>query len=302
MTELEDNGEEVLLGLSEVLQITGLTKLVLHAWERRYGLVPAGRSATGRRSYTLAQVERLRLLKACSDAGHRISSLVDLSYDDLMRLEEYHRARLSLLPLLEAVQDLDGDRLQSDLHARAKAEGPHGFVRRTALPLMQEVGDLWAKGTVTVAAEHLATAQLKRVLGGMLDDCPAPPPKAYRLIATTLEGEQHEIGALVATLVARLSDWDALFLGPNLPNAEICSAVRRRDADLVCLSALFGKKRNLEQQLRDLRQDLPAKTEIWIGGPAYAAIGIPQGVRYFPHLDSYLEALAKHGTPEMRAL
>lgn len=302
MAQLDDDSEEVLLGLSEVLRISGMSKLVLHAWERRYGLEPAGRSATGRRSYTLAQAERLRLLKACTDAGHRISSLVDLSYDDLFRLEEQHRARLSLLPLIEAVQDLDAERLQVALYDRAQAEGPHGFVRRTALPLMQGVGDLWAKGTVTVAAEHLATAQLKRILGGMLDDCPAPPPKACRLIATTPEGEQHEVGALVAALVARLSGWDALFLGPNLPNAEICRTVRQRNADLVCLSALSGKKRHLEQQLRELRQDLPGKTEIWIGGPAYAAMSLPQGVRYFAHLDSYVEALAKHGTPEMRAL
>ncbi|MGL3606280.1 MerR family transcriptional regulator [Rhizobium sp. G187] len=280
-----------LLGLSEVLAIAGISKLVLHAWERRYGLAPAGRSDTGLRFYTRAQAEHLRLLKACCDAGYRIGTLISLSSDELMRIEEDHAAKLSLVTLLEAIQALDGEALQEALSARAASEGPDRFVRRTALPLLREVGLLWSIGSVTAAAEHLATFKIKRILGRMLDDCPPPLADAPRLIATTPEGQQHEVGALVAALMARMEGCNVLYLGPDLPVEDIAFAVRTRQADIVCLSALTGKRRVLESQLRDLLSALPPKTEIWLGGPAYSTMPSMDRLRVFADLDTFVTAL-----------
>lgn len=287
---------EALIGLAEALAKSGVSKLVLHAWERRYGLEPAERSDTGRRFYTPEQVERLRLLKICSNGGFRIGALVEMSTEALSGIEEQLLARQALGEILEAVRALDSERLHALLQGRAAAEPPEQFIRMTVLPLMREIGTLWAAGDLTIAAEHMTTAQIKRILGSLFDNCPPPRDDAFRLVATTPERQEHDIGALVATLLARCNGWNALFLGANLPAAEIAEAAHRRGARCVCLSALTGRRATLGKQLRDLRARLQPLIDIWIGGAAYAGVAPIAGVTYMA-LDGFLKRLTSADHP-----
>ncbi len=176
----QDKGQR-LIGMADALSASGITKLVLHAWERRYGLEPAERSPSGRRFYTSEQVERLRLLKTCTDGGYRIGNLVGLPTEALSRIEADLNARNALSEILEAVKAMDSDRLQALLLARAEEDMPEQFIRATALPLMREVGSLWASGEASIAAEHMTTAQIKRILGSLFDQCPPVASDAPRL-------------------------------------------------------------------------------------------------------------------------
>ena len=56
-----------------VAQRTGLTPATIRAWERRYDAVAPTRSEGGQRVYTDLDVQRLRTLKALTDAGRGIS-------------------------------------------------------------------------------------------------------------------------------------------------------------------------------------------------------------------------------------
>lgn len=286
---------DVLIGLAEALAKSGVSKLLLHAWERRYGMEPAERSPSGRRFYTREQVERLRLLKSCSDGGYRIGALVSLSTETLVRLEMEMEARQGLPEIIEAVQAMDSDRLEALLRVRAERDPPEHFIRATALPLMREIGSMWAAGKVSIAAEHMTTAQIKRILGGLFDRCTPPASDAPRLVATTPEREEHDIGALVATLLARLRGWNALFLGANMPAAEIADAARRRSVHCVCLSSLTGRKATLERHLRELRSALSPDIEIWIGGAAYRTVSTMGGISFMSNLDSFMDALSDSG-------
>ncbi|MFN3832154.1 MAG: MerR family transcriptional regulator [Allorhizobium sp.] len=279
------------IGLAETLSRSGVSKVLLHAWERRYGMAPAERSPTGRRFYTRDQVERLRLLKSLSDNGHRIGSLVALSTDSLTWMEQALHARDALKEIVEAIKAMDSDRLQALLQARAKLETPEHFIRATVLPLMRELGSLWTAGEITIAAEHMTTAKIKRILGRLFDQCPTPSENAPRLIATTPEREEHDVGALVVTLLARSRGWSALFLGASLPAAEIVEAAHRRNVVCVCLSALTGRKAALERHLRDLRSALSPDIEIWTGGAGYGPLSALPGITFMPSLDAFLESL-----------
>ncbi|QLF69722.1 B12-binding domain-containing protein [Peteryoungia desertarenae] len=283
--------KDVLVGLAETLATSGISKLLLHAWERRYGIEPAVRSPTGRRFYTHEQVERLRLLKSCTDGGHRIGSLVALSNEALSRLECELVGRQALAEIIDAIQSMDSDRLQALLQARAETEAPEHFIRVTVLPLMREIGSMWVAGQISIAAEHMTTAYIKRVLGGLFDRCPMPSPDAPRLVATTPEKEDHDIGALVVSLLARLRGWNALFLGAGLPASEIADAAHRRQVACVCLSALVGRVGFLQLHLQTLRSSLSPDIDIWIGGAAYSNLPPIAGVSFMSDMDVFLEAL-----------
>jgi DNA-binding transcriptional MerR regulator/methylmalonyl-CoA mutase cobalamin-binding subunit len=288
-------GDGELLNLAEVLSISGISKLVLHAWERRYGLEPAQRNETGRRFYTPEQAERFRLLKICSDAGHRIGTIVDFPLEDLRRLETSLVARRRNAPLIAALVSMKGEDFRDMLRTRADAEGPDGFLDATVLPLLRDIGSLWAEGNLSIAAEHLASTKVRRVLETMIDESPTPRAGAPRMLTATLSGEEHEIGALATTLVARLHGWDSLHIGANLPPEEVETAALARGVCCVCLSAVNGRPSRLEADLRQLRATLAEDIMLVVGGSAYAALPAIDGVLFLPHLDALRALLSQKG-------
>jgi DNA-binding transcriptional MerR regulator len=65
---------------------TGLSTYVQRAWEQRYGVVTPQRSASGRRLYSDADIERLQLLQFATRTGRRIGDIPNLTHEDLVAL------------------------------------------------------------------------------------------------------------------------------------------------------------------------------------------------------------------------
>ncbi len=74
------------LSIGTVARLTNLSTHVIRAWERRYDLRLAQRDKSGRRTYSLSDVEHLRLLKNAVNEGVKISDAVTLSVHQLTRL------------------------------------------------------------------------------------------------------------------------------------------------------------------------------------------------------------------------
>ena len=70
-------------GIGAVAKLTGLTDHTIRVWERRYEAVVASRSASGRRIYSAADVEKLGLLKALTDKGIPISQIAASGVEEL---------------------------------------------------------------------------------------------------------------------------------------------------------------------------------------------------------------------------
>jgi DNA-binding transcriptional MerR regulator len=77
-----DDGPEDLYRIGTVAQLTQISVERLRAWERRYGLAPAHRAGKTR-FYSASQLERLTKIKRLIDAGHPISTLVELTDEQL---------------------------------------------------------------------------------------------------------------------------------------------------------------------------------------------------------------------------
>ncbi len=83
-----DTTAEDLYRIGTVAQLTDISVERLRAWERRYGLAPVHRAGKTR-FYSASQLERLHKIKRLIDAGQPISSLVELSDE---QLDERQRA------------------------------------------------------------------------------------------------------------------------------------------------------------------------------------------------------------------
>ena len=62
-------------GIGAVVRLTGLSDHTIRVWERRYSAVVAMRGPSGRRIYTIADVEKLKLLKLLTDRGLSIGQI-----------------------------------------------------------------------------------------------------------------------------------------------------------------------------------------------------------------------------------
>lgn len=78
-TELANDGYQI----GAVSRITGIGTETLRAWERRYSAVTPRRTISGNRKYSRDDVSKLMVLKSLVDSGIAISSIAQLSLEEL---------------------------------------------------------------------------------------------------------------------------------------------------------------------------------------------------------------------------
>lgn len=284
-----DGGE---YSLGAVVRLTGLSEHTLRAWERRYGAVQPGRSPKGTRRYSQAEIERLRLLHAAVQAGHRIGDVAGLSDQEI-------EARLDALPapasrpldeVRAAIARLDPGEVERLLGIQLAALGNAGFCREIALPLLHEVGTRWEHGEGSVASEHLLTSATRGLLGAALRAAPRLAD-APRLLFTTPEDERHELGALIAAVTAAGAGADVTYLGPELPVEEVVAAASATQARAVGLSIVTLPGGAARRYLERLRRALPEAVALWLGGAGAAETTVP-GAEHL-ELDELARAVAR---------
>lgn len=277
--------QEPLHSIGVVCRRTGLKSDRVRAWERRYNVVEPVRSEGNQRLYREEDIDKLLLLRRVTDAGHRIAQVANLSPEDLREMVEIEsagrptrasrpqpgeadRAGAFVAGALAAIQQLDGEQLRAELTAALDALSPAAVTQQLLVPLIHDIGDLWAEGGLKAAHEHLGTAVLRTFIEGLrgVFDIPEGAP---RLLITTPAGERHELGALLATAVATDLGWHVTYLGPDLPAAEIAAAARQRGVQAVGLSVVCPADPGaVEEQLRTLRRHLGERVGVILGGRA----------------------------------
>ncbi len=273
---MEVNGEER-ISLAEGLAAAGLSKAVLHAWERRFAVTLASRTQAGWRYFTPQQLQRLTLLRECVDRGARIGTIMDLP-DTALRdhIRESDRAR-SIMPLLDLVRALDETKLAAELKSALQSGGVDAFVTQTAPTLMREIGEQWKAGELPVRAEHMGSHVLASILHSILDATQAPA-SSPRAIVGTLPDEQHELGALSLTIQLRRLGIAATYLGGAMPIEEIAAMAGAKSSDVVAISCPTGQRGRVIGHLLELRSRLRPEQALWAGGAAMVKVDHVEGV------------------------
>ena len=182
--------------------------------------------------------------------------------------------------------------LRSALEQAALRGGLYEFVTDVAAPLTAQVGEAWSRGELQVYEEHLFSEQLQAVLRGAIarvDGAGAVP----RVLLSTLPGEQHGLGLLMAQAVFALEGAGCVSLGTQTPVREIADAVRAEGAHIVAISASSGYPAGqLKDGIATLRAALRAEVELWCGGAGALRLrqAVP-GVRVLGDLGSISETL-----------
>ena len=263
---------------------TGLSPELIRAWEKRYEAVVPTRTDTGRRLYSDADIERLKLLKRASDSGRRIGDVAQLSVADLTDLVRQDVPVLADVKAASTDEPSDVVQLRADMMAAIKNHDPEtldALLHRGSLlfttptlmedvvaPLLRDIGVGTRDGSLRIAQEHIATAQIRTFLGAMR---PASVEfqEAPRVVITTPSGQLHELGALMVSVTCASEGWVPIYLGPNTPADEIAAAALGCGALAVGLSITYpADDPRLPGELRRLRRQLPESIAVFIGGAA----------------------------------
>jgi DNA-binding transcriptional MerR regulator/methylmalonyl-CoA mutase cobalamin-binding subunit len=281
-----------------VAERTGLTVDVLRAWQKRYGAVRPGRSESGQRLYSDADIERLRLIAEAVRAGRSVGLVAGLSSEEIIaliredqtstrpRADEVQRVVTHCLTLTGA---LDDAQLEIQLRRALLAFGVDTFLDGIAAPLLTRIGDAWESGELTPAHEHMASAVIRRVLDWVIasaetgDDAPL-------MMLTTPSGDLHELGAMLAATIAALGGWQVRYLGPNLPATDLARAAQQADARAVSVSVVHAEDTDLNKYFNDLVKELDGTT-LFAGGAAAQRVEV-NGVRVFTNLQEFRSELA----------
>lgn len=213
------------------------------AWERRYGIPRPQRTAGRHRLYSERDIAIIRWLRDRTAEGMNISQAVMLLQETL----EHEADAPQPLAEPRALERLNEDVLDALIHydsARADRLLSEAFalypfeevLLSVVQPTMIEVGELWIRGEINVATEHYCTEFVRRKLSGLINLYEGDPARGRILVACAPE-EQHDLGAMFASLFMVRRGWQVIYLGPQVPLADLLDAARALSPDLICLSA-----------------------------------------------------------------
>lgn len=276
-----------------VTRLTGLSADTLRAWERRHRAIEPARTAGKARRYSEAQIRRLVLLRAATGNGHAIGDVAALSDTALAALGELRPKRASsvLDAYLDALGRFDLAATASLLDAVAKDVSAVELVIDRLVPLMREVGARWHEGVTSIAQEHLATTQVRRLVEREIAAV-SIDPGAPSIVLAAPERHLHDLGLLFGALLAAHRGVRPIVLGANLPVVELGPAIRRAQASVVVVACARNLDRHEQRTLPRALTALASRHELWLGVPSEHALAHVHGAHVFTSFGSFDTALA----------
>jgi DNA-binding transcriptional MerR regulator len=285
--ELERFSDAPMFNMKAMVQLSGIAAPTLRAWERRYAILSPERAHNAYRLYSERDIAIIRWLKERVDAGMSISQAVALfrhfeeeqqQLQNGQQVAASERANVALqtynLPfvqerLLAAFNNLD-EAAASQLMASVLAIYPLEQVCAELIkPALWEIGRLWEQDQITVSIEHFATAFFRGLLTNLFHAMP-PVATGPLVIICCAPGEEHELAALMLSLLLRRAGLHIAYLGQSIEIDGLLQTVRQLSPALVCLSATLSScldaVTNLGEQLQQLS---PPRPTLIFGGQAF---------------------------------
>lgn len=213
--------------MTQIETLTGISAHTLRIWERRYSFLKPDRTPTNIRYYSDSLLRKLLNVGILTRNGHRISKI-----DKMSDTEMYEH----VTQILSSVTDDNKDEIDA-LTIAALDFDEHDFniifqrsvIRRGFLntvvkliyPFLNHIGILWGNNRAIPAQEHFISNLIRQKIIAAIDTLPIAPSAAPSIVFFLTEGENHEIGLLLASFIAKSYGWQTIYLGQNMPQKDI---------------------------------------------------------------------------------
>jgi len=288
---------KVRFDIAGVERETGIGKDTLRVWEKRYGFPVPERDEREERIYPQDQVDRLRLIKRLLDSGLRPVKVVGLEVTELNELvsqmpDDASELSGDLSGFIDLIKRHQAAELRVALSRALMQHGIEDFLSKTIGPLNRLVGESWMRGEIRVFEEHLYSEQITHVLRDAIATI-RHPGDTPRILMTTMPGEEHTLGLLMAEATLNLCGASCVMLGAQTPVQEIVLAAKAHQVDIVVLSFSSAiPVIQVKSGLQLARSALPKGIMLWVGGSGVARLRSPvEGVQSMGPLSDLTDAV-----------
>jgi MerR family transcriptional regulator, light-induced transcriptional regulator len=169
-------------------------------------------------------------------------------------------------------------------------------------PALETIGEQWARGEITVAEEHLATAVGEHVLGAVYPSLVRHREALGRqVILAGAEGERHVLGLRAVGDVLDGAGFDVLALGADVPPASVADLAARLRPAAVGLSVSLSA--HLPAAVRAVTLLRALQIPVVVGGsglnaPLDEALGVYAAADGRHAVELFERAIAESADPE----
>jgi DNA-binding transcriptional MerR regulator len=271
--------------------LTGVTAHTLRAWEKRYKAITPSRTDKGHREYSETEIKKIKALSDLCSLGHNISTIAGKNLDELEELltkygvqnsqnsdilvtSDPEKSKQALQHLMMAIHSDRLDILSHELYNLKMTLSPKDLALNVISPLMGEINMMIMNERISIAKEHAISSIIKFHLGKFIYQAYEGKRNNGELILiTTPEGEYHEFGILLASLICIHHNKNIFYLGPNMPAEAIIEASESLEANKILLGtteATYGQDpARLTNFLGEVLKGLNPKIDLVLGGPGY---------------------------------
>lgn len=268
----------------------GVSVQVLRAWERRYGIVRPDRTPSGYRLYDEAAIDRVRAMRQLVADGWSASQAA---------LEiEAHGVPASPAPpppapqapasndsdlsasFVDAAAELDGARVEAILDELFASGSFEHAVEQRVMPALRALGEAWAAGMVSVAAEHAASHAVLRRLSAAFEAAGRLDVESPVLVGLP-PGSRHELGALAFATAARRRGIGVVYLGADVPEPSWRDAASVTGARGVVVGIPTADDRDTAEDVAHAMIEI-GDVVVAVGGLGAADARLPAGVVQLP--------------------
>jgi methanogenic corrinoid protein MtbC1 len=154
---------------------------------------------------------------------------------------ESRESRVSAIGRAYAAALLAGDEIAAELAIRDAIESKLGTAEiddEVIAPALWLVGDLWERGEISVADEHIATEISIRVLALQREARRvARARRDRRVMLAAPAGELHVVALRMIGDLLREAGYQVVMLGADVPARALAAAASRHQPDVICLSS-----------------------------------------------------------------
>ena len=249
-----------MLRIGELSRRVSISEHVLSAWESRYGLLTPARSAGGYRLYSDDDENRVRRMQAHLEGGFAAAQAARAAVDEeqppttptttaatstanvvegpdvRVAIDAARPAGLAECAdaLRQALDDLDEPAAQARLDRLLTDFTIETVLRDVLIPYLNELGERWEQGEITIAQEHFASHVIRARLTSLARGW-GNGPGPFALLACP-PGEHHDLALITFGIALNRNGWRVRYLGANTPELvndqltqwEVVIGARRR--------------------------------------------------------------------------
>lgn len=259
--------------VSQVESMTGIKAHTLRVWERRYQFLKPQRTETNIRFYTDEQLRKLINISILNRNGHRISKL------NQMPEEEIHQRVNEILSnsdksieddiqgLTLAMLEMNEEKFNQIYQAHIIRKGLLRTITDVIYPFLNHVGVLWITNKAYPAQEHFITNLIRQKIISAIESYTHVPENAPSIVLFLPDGENHELGLLLSSFVARDLGWKVYYLGQNVPREDIKDVIELVKPQAI-MTMLIGPRKDTKQLIDDLINSMNGNPFFVTGNPA----------------------------------